>query len=117
MIERLAEALDRLAARGETVGYAELARRLGLDGPGRISVLGAALEALMARDAAEGRPFRAALCAGRISGGLPARGFFEAATRLGRYAGPFEGEVAAAFAMAERAAAMRAAGAAGPGPV
>ncbi len=96
--------LDDLAARGETVTYGALARALAIPGPGSIARLTAALEATMADDAAAGRPFRAAVCAGRLSGGLPAPGFFAEAARLGRYGGPPEGAAAAAFVAAERAA-------------
>ncbi|NUB43522.1 hypothetical protein GEU84_003925 [Fertoebacter nigrum] len=84
--------------------YGALALALAVPGPGSIARLTAALEDLMAEDAAAGRPFRAALCAGRLAGGLPAPGFFAAARALGRYAGPDQGPEAAAFAHAERAA-------------
>jgi hypothetical protein len=104
VIEALSAELDRLALRGETIGYGELARRLEIPGPGSIAQLTVGLERLMAGDHAQGRPLRAVLCTGRITGGLPARGFFEAAARLGRYAGPPEGGEAMAFAAAERAA-------------
>lgn len=97
----LAEALDDLAARGETVTYGALARALDIPGPGSIARLTAALESLMAEDAAAGRPLRAALCSGKLADGLPAPGFFEAARRLGRLA---PGDDPAAFARAERAA-------------
>lgn len=100
----LAQALDDLAARGETVAYGALARALAVPGPGSIARLTAALEATMAEDAAAGRPFRAALCAGRLAGGLPAPGFFDTARHLGRYAGPDQGAEAAAFAHAQRVA-------------
>jgi len=71
--------LAELAAAGETVTYGTLARDLGL----RIGGLTAALEALMEQDAAAGQPLRAVLCAARLSGGLPARGFFDKAEALG----------------------------------
>ncbi|MEO1688169.1 MAG: hypothetical protein AAFU61_09705 [Pseudomonadota bacterium] len=57
----------------------------------------------MAEDAAARRPFRAAVMQARRSA-LPARGFFEAAAALGRYAGPPEGPEAEAFHAAELAA-------------
>jgi hypothetical protein len=71
--------LDALAQAGGTITYGALARDLGL----RMAELTATLEALMLVDAAAGRPLRAALCEGRLSGGLPARGFFDAARALG----------------------------------
>ncbi len=73
--------LASLAAAGETITYGALARDLGL----RIGELTAALETLMEEDARQNRPFRAALCAQRLSpGGLPAPGFFAKAAALGR---------------------------------
>lgn len=89
--------LAALAAAGDTVTYGALARELGL----RMGELTAALEALMAQDAAAGRPFRAAVCKGRLAGGLPAAGFFLKAAELGRFAATDD---PAAFAAAERAA-------------
>jgi hypothetical protein len=71
--------LAQLGLAGQTATYGGLARELGL----RMADLTAALEALMLVDAAAGRPLRAALCEGRLSGGLPARGFFDVARALG----------------------------------
>jgi hypothetical protein len=72
--------LAALAAAGETVTYGDLARALGL----RMADLTARLEALMEEDAAEGKPFRAALLRQRLSPeGLPAPGFFLKAADLG----------------------------------
>ncbi|MCA3455150.1 MAG: hypothetical protein IOC92_05010 [Rhodobacter sp.] len=104
LADRIAEELVALVRRGETVGYGELARRLGVPGPGSIAALTRALEALMVEDAAAGRPFRAALCEGKLRGGLPAPGFFEAARRLGRFSGPLDGPEAEAFVAGEREA-------------
>lgn len=73
--------LAALAAAGQTVSYGDLARDLGL----RMADLTAALERLMEEDAAQGRPFRAALLHQRLSpGGLPAPGFFLKAQALGQ---------------------------------
>lgn len=92
---RLEEKLAALAAAGETITYGALARELDL----RIGDLTAALEALMEADAAAKRPFRAALCAARLSPqNLPAQGFFAKATALGRPAPD-----PAAFTATERA--------------
>lgn len=71
--------LADLASRGQTTLYGALARDLGW----RIAELTSALEALMEDDARAGRPLRAALCEGRLSGGLPAQGFFLKAADLG----------------------------------
>jgi hypothetical protein len=77
---RLEARLAALVAAGETITYGALARDLGW----RIAELTAALEALMEVDAAQGRPFRAALCVQRLSPeGLPAPGFFAKASALG----------------------------------
>ena len=91
----LSARLDALGRAGQTTTYGALARDLGL----RIGELTAALEALMEEDAASGRPLRAALCDGRLSPGLPARGFFEKAAALGR-----DVSDRVAFVKAERAA-------------
>ena len=104
LAQHLEAALDLLVRAEETVTYGDLARHLGIPGPGSIATLTEALEATMAADAGAGRPLRAALCSGRTLGGLPAAGFFEAATRLGRYHGPAHGPEAAEFAAAERRA-------------
>jgi hypothetical protein len=79
MHEALAARLRAVAAAGGTVGYGALARELGC----KVAEVTAALEALMAEEAAAGRPFLAAVCAGRLAGGLPAAGFFAAAQALG----------------------------------
>ncbi len=104
LADALAAELDVLARRGETIGYGELARRLAVPGPGSIQRLADALGALMAEDAAAGRPFRAALCEGKLRGGLPAPGFFEAAQRLGRFFAAVDGPEAEAFVACERRA-------------
>jgi hypothetical protein len=71
--------LQSLAAAEETITYGALARELGW----RIGVLTAALEAQMEADHAAGRPFLAAVCAGRLTGDMPATGFFLKAAELG----------------------------------
>lgn len=78
-MNELASRLANLARRGETITYGALAQGLGL----RVQDLTAALEAMMEDDARAGRPLRAALCEGRLAGGLPARGFFDKAAELG----------------------------------
>lgn len=75
---RLESRLAALAAAGQTTTYGALAQDLGL----RVAELTAILEALMEEDAAEGRPFRAALLNARGTD-LPARGFFDKAADLG----------------------------------
>lgn len=83
MIDGLEARLHDLAAQGCVVTYGALAAQVKVEGPGRIARLTAALETLMETDTATGRPMRAALVVGRVSGGLPARGFFQKAQALG----------------------------------
>ena len=91
--------LANLAQRGQTISYGALARQLDIPGPGSIAKLTAALEALMVEDTNLGRPLRAALCHARLSGDLPAQGFFDKAQALGR----FDGTDPATFVQTERA--------------
>ena len=77
--------------------YQELARTLGLRPPHTIYRVIQALELSMHEDAAAGRAFIAARVISRIRGGLPAPGFFDLATRLGRHDGSEHGERARAF--------------------
>jgi hypothetical protein len=81
MIEALKGRLVQLAALGQTISYGDLARELALPPPA-IQTLAALLESLMEEDAAMGRPFLAAVMAGRLGDGLPAVGFFEKAAQL-----------------------------------
>lgn len=76
------------------ITYGRLARALGLYLPGSIRQVTAALETTMHEDARAGRPFIAARAVGRGSG-LPGRGFFDLAQRLGR--GPRATETDDAF--------------------
>lgn len=87
---------------GSPISYGALARDLDVPGPGAIARVTAALEAMMRDDLAAGRPFVAAMCAGKVSDGMPALGFFQMAATLGRYTGPATGPEAMAFAMKER---------------
>lgn len=81
MIDALRGRLIELAALGQTISYGDLARELALPSPA-IQTLTAMLEQLMEDDAAAGRPFLAALCAGRLGDGMPSLGFFEKAAQL-----------------------------------
>ncbi len=92
--------LAELAATGRTTTYGALVRDLDL----RIGDLTAALEDLMEADAAANRPLRAALCEGRLAGGLPARGFFVKAASLG-----FDTSAPSSFVANQRAALFNAA--------
>lgn len=81
---RLRPRLRTLARIGVTISYAQAAAILGLGPPLAVRRAAEALEALMAEDAAAGRPFLAALVVSPRRGGLPAPGFFETARALGR---------------------------------
>lgn len=85
-----------------SLSYGALARDLDVPRPGAIARVAAALEATMRVDMAAGRPFIAAKCEGKLSGGLPALGFFQMAAALGRYTGPVDGPEAVAFVQQER---------------
>lgn len=84
------------------ISYGALARSLDVPGPAAIAKVTAALESLMREDMTAGRPFLAAMCESRLANGLPARGFFEMATALGRYTGPITGPEAEAFVEQQR---------------
>ncbi len=94
---RLRALLEAQARAGAPLSYREAAARLGLAPPGVIRRLGAALEALMEEDAAQGRPLLAALCVSRGGSGLPGRGFFDKAAALGLFAGDPAGPEARDF--------------------
>lgn len=82
---------------GHPVTYRVLAARLSLAPPQTIHRLTEALERLMADDVAAGRPMLAALCISRLESGIPARGFFQTAARLGVFFGDPESAEAGAF--------------------
>jgi len=90
----LEAALETRARQGRPVGYAALAAEIALGPPHRIHRLTLALEELVRRDHADGRPLLAALAVGKA--GIPGRGYFQLLTELGRYEGPDQGPAAAA---------------------
>ena len=75
------------AQTGTAMTYRELAQRLGLEPPHTIHRVTEALERLMEDDVAAGRPMLCAICVSKIRPGIPARGFFLAAERLGLFSG------------------------------
>lgn len=97
LIPRLRTLLAAQAREGAPISYRQAADRLGLVPPGVIGRIGAALEALMVEDAAQGRPLLAAVCISRSGSGLPARGFFDKAAGLGLFTGDPAGPEARAF--------------------
>ena len=86
LARRLRAQLRAVATRRLPITYQQAAKGLLLAPPGTIHRVTKALEQLMAEDAAAGRPFIAAVVISKGRGGLPAPGFFECATRLGRFA-------------------------------
>lgn len=88
--------------------YQALAQALGLRPPHTIYRVIQVLEHSMREDAVAGRPFIAALVISRARGGLPAPGFFDLATRLGRHDGSEYGPAARDFHARELHAAMNA---------
>ncbi|EHJ92560.1 hypothetical protein [Vreelandella boliviensis] len=65
--------------------YQQVASALALAPPRTIAQVTQALELLMREDAAQHKPFTAALVVSRRGDGLPAAGFFELAVALGRF--------------------------------
>ena len=94
---RLREHLRKAAEQRLPVTYQEVAKALGLTPPNTIHQVTAALEHLMIEDAANDRPFIAAIVISKARGGLPASGFFDCAARLGRFDGDAAGPEAWAF--------------------
>lgn len=83
--ERARDHLIQVAAQGTTITYQALAEELAVRPPNRIHQVAMALEQLMREDAADDRPFIAALVVSKRGHGLPAPGFFDLARRLGRF--------------------------------
>ncbi len=98
---RLRAHLQALATLRLPIVYREVAKRLRLSPPHTIHQVTQALEQLMAEDAAAGRPFIATMVISKWRGDLPARGFFDCAAQLGRFAGDATGPDARVFYAAE----------------
>jgi hypothetical protein len=99
----LRDNLRLVAGLGVTVTYHQAARGIDLAPPHVIHSVTALLEELMDEDAEAGHPFIAALVVSRARAGLPALGFFETASRLGRFDGDPFGDAAVAYHAAELA--------------
>ena len=106
LARRLRAHLQALATLRLPITYQEAAKGLRLSPPHTIHQVTQALEQLMAEDAAADRPFIAAMVIGKIRDGLPAPGFFDCATRLGRFAGDATGPGARVFHAAQFSAAV-----------
>jgi len=96
-LDRLAALLDYACRQRRTLTYLEVADALAIQGPRRIDKTARLLESLLQQDAQAGRPIRAALVTSRSRPGLPARGFFDCARRLGLCAGSDQAECHAAL--------------------
>jgi uncharacterized Zn-finger protein len=103
---RVRKYLQEIAGQASPITYLALGKALQLLAPQVIHRLTEALERLMTEDAAGGHPFIAALVISRVRGGLPARGFFDCATRLGRFHGDATGPAASSFHREEIKAAV-----------
>ena len=101
LARRLRAHLQACATQRSPITYHDVAKALRLSPPYIIHQVTQALEQLMAQDAAADRPFIAAMVIGKSRGGLPAPGFFECATRLGRFAGDAAGQGARVFHAAQ----------------
>ena len=77
--------IQGIAGQATPITYKALAKALDVTPPNTIRQVTEALERLMQEDAANGRPFIAALVISKARGGLPAPGFFDCARRLGRF--------------------------------
>ena len=97
LARRLRAFLQAVATRRLPITYREAAKGLRLAPPNTIHHVTEALEQLMVEDAAADHPFIAAMVISKARGGLPAPGFFDCATRLGRFAGDATGQEACAF--------------------
>ena len=103
---RVREYLRHIAARAEPITYKALADALELTPPNTLHQVAMALEHLMQEDAANGHPFIAALVISKARDGLPAPGFFDCASRLGRFESGTSGPETSEFYGAELAAAV-----------
>ena len=83
LAKRIREILAGRNAGDPFITYQALASALGLQPPGTIQRVAAALEQTMREDVAAGRPMIAALVISR-AGDMPRRGFFDLAVSLGR---------------------------------
>jgi hypothetical protein len=84
LADRIREILAGRDPNDPFITYQALAGALGLQPPGTIRCVAAALEQTMREDVAAGRPMIAALVISR-AGDVPRRGFFDLAVALGRF--------------------------------
>ena len=84
LVARIRETLAGHDPKDPFITYQTLASELGLQPPGTIQRVAAALEQTMREDVAAGRPMIAALVISR-AGDMPRRGFFDLAVVLGQF--------------------------------
>ncbi|MBL4767318.1 MAG: hypothetical protein JKY94_06310 [Rhodobacteraceae bacterium] len=106
LAHRVRAHLCQIVGDATPITYQALARALGLVPPNTIHQLTVALECLMEEDATAARPLIAALVVSKAQAGLPAQGFFECASRIGRFEGDPLGPEASAFYAVEFNAAV-----------
>lgn len=94
--QALLDELEAARRQHHLVTYRALVERLQLPVPA-IQTLTAALEYLAALDARANQPLRSALVISQGASRLPKTGFFDCATRLGRFSGPADGAAAASW--------------------
>lgn len=94
--QALLDELTEARRQRHLVTYRALVERLQLPAPA-MQTLTAALEHLAALDARADRPLRSALVISQGASRLPRTGFFDCATRLGRFSGPADGAAAASW--------------------
>lgn len=109
LAKTIRETLGRRDPEDPLITYQALASKLGLQPPGTIQRVAAALEQTMREDVAAGRPMIAALVISR-AGDMPRRGFFDLAVALGRFPedprqhrAAWQAECAAVFGMLDGA--------------
>jgi len=98
--QALIDELDDARRQRHLLTYRSLIERLQLPTPA-MTTLTAALEHLAMLDAQAGQPLRSALVISQGASRLPRPGFFEHATRIGRFNGAPDGTAAAAWHAAE----------------
>ena len=106
LARRVRTHLQQVADQAAPITYKALAEAVHVRPPNRIHQIAEALEHTMREDAANGRPFIAALVISKARGGLPAPGFFQTAQQLGQFADQPSGPQARSFHAATFAAAV-----------
>ena len=106
LLENMRAFLQEAAKRRRVVSYRDIASVLEVRPPNTIRQVTDTLERLMEEDAAARRPFIAALAVSGTLGDLPRRGFYDCASRLGRFDGDPEGQDARIYHASELDAAF-----------